>query len=155
MTTSFRRIARSAALVAPAVIGLSLLGAGPAAALSGTGYNNTLPYDTGCGSGAYVISSKAISGFGTASMVYSPSCGTNWMEWYSPGTNYYVWKSTGVNGSWTTVEKDWGAWSYGRQMYAPGTTVATGSITIAGSTVGWYQNWNVTCSSTCTWTRRD
>lgn len=133
---------------------VNLATAAPAQALSGSGYNNTDPYATGCGGGAYVVSSKNLGGWGTGSMVYSPKCGTNWVEWYAPGTNYYIWKWMQAPVG-TTVEYDWGSWSYGRQVYAPGNTVATGNITIARSTVGWAQQWRVTCGSTCTWQRID
>lgn len=121
----------------------------PAHALSGSGYNNTLPYETGCGAGAYVISSRAIHG-GTVSMVYSPGCGTNWVEWYGPVT----WTQKGMtNGSVsTTKEQDYAGWSYSRQIYAPGTEIAGGLILFGyGDSIS--EGWTVTCGSTCSWNR--
>lgn len=145
----------AALAVLAAVLTAALATSAPASAQSGSGYNNTLPYETGCGSGAYVISSQRPWANGPImSMVYSPRCGTNWVEWYAPDTNYYVqkWMWGPVQ---TTSENDWGSWSYSRQVYAPGTTVAKGAITFGQSTIGWMQNWSVVCGSTCTWTRVD
>ena len=134
------------AVIAGVLLSLSL--ASPAQALSGAQYNNTLPYQTGCGSGAYVISSRAILG-GTVSMVYSPTCQTNWVEWYGPVryTNKKMW-----NPVTTAAEADTASWSYSRQVYAPGTTVARAEIYVWGDSSGtWSQGWSVTCGSTCSW----
>lgn len=147
-TSSFRRILNGA--VALGIAAASVVAtATPAAALSGSQYNNTLPYQTGCGQGAYVISSRAILG-GTASMVYSPRCGTNWLEWSGPYRTTYKTMYQPVK---TATEKDTASWSYSRQVYAPGATVARGEIYVwvDNSGLSGAQGWSVRCGSTCTW----
>lgn len=142
-----RRIA-SIAVAAMIMSATALVGAAPANALSGPGYNNTLPYESGCGQGAYVISSKAILG-GTVSMVYSPSCQTNWLEWYGPVR--FTSKKM-VQPASTSSENDTASWSYSRQVYAPGTTVARGEIYVWTDASGTgAQGWSVRCGSTCAW----
>ncbi len=128
---------------------LALTVATPAQALSGSGYNNTLPYQQGCGQGAYVITSKAILG-GTVSMVYSPKCQTNWLEWYGP--NRFTSKKM-VQPATTANENDTATWSYSRQVYAPGTSVARGEIYVWVDNTGMNgaQGWSVRCGSTCEW----
>ncbi|MBU2698818.1 hypothetical protein [Pimelobacter sp. 30-1] len=136
----------------------ALLAAPQPAHAAGSSYNNTLPYETGCGSGAYVITSKALPG-GTASMVYSPRCGTNWMEWY--GDARWTHKGMGFSrtSGWTTNEADKASWSYSRQIYAPGSTVAWGHITTVVSPSSpanaYQQEWYVKCGATCSWIRGD
>ena len=121
----------------------------PAEALTGSQYNNTLPYPTGCGQGAYVITSRAILG-GTASMVYSPRCGTNWIEWWGP---YRTTVKTMYQPAKTSTETDTASWSYSRQVYAPGTAVARGEIWVWVDNTGYSgaQGWSVRCASTCSW----
>ncbi|WP_146082653.1 DUF2690 domain-containing protein [Rathayibacter sp. AY2B3] len=128
---------------------LALTMATPAQALSGSGYNNTLPYQQGCGRGAYAISSKAILG-GTVSMVYSPTCQTNWLEWYGPSR--YTSKKM-YQPVQTAAENDTASWSYSRQVYAPGATVARGEIYVWVDNTGrnGSQAWSVRCGSTCEW----
>lgn len=136
------------AIAATFAILLALTMATPAQALSGSGYNNTLPYQQGCGQGAYVITSKAILG-GTVSMVYSPKCQTNWLEWYGP--KRFTSKKM-VQPTTTANENDTATWSYSRQVYAPGTTVARGEIYVWADAAGsWSQGWSVRCGSTCEW----
>ncbi len=138
----------SSLVAALCVFLLSLAAAAPAHALTGSQYNNTLPYEQGCGQGAYVITSKAIFG-GTASMVYSPKCQTNWIEWYGPSR---FTSKTMHNPARTAAENDTAGWSYSRQVYAPGATVARGEIIVWGNAAGsGSQWWSVRCSSTCQW----
>ncbi|WP_394940073.1 DUF2690 domain-containing protein [Psychromicrobium sp. YIM B11713] len=80
-----------------ATIGLSsaLLAAGllGAPAANAAGYDGTDPVSTGCVSGAYAVQSwKFQKGEGLAELVYSPRCGTNWVNVYGylPGQNYWA-----------------------------------------------------------------
>lgn len=142
------RVGRALVLALPLVAGLSLVGAQPASAVSGSGYNNTLPYETGCAAGAYVITSRAILG-GTVSMVYSPRCTTNWVEWYGPQRHT---TKTMVQPAKTSSETDTAGWSYSRQVYAPGATAARAEVWVWGNAAGTYaQGWSVRCSTTCSW----
>jgi len=150
MTTQFRKyrakVVRLAATIV-ATMGLVLaVGLAPASAHP---LDNTLPYPSGCGSGAYVITSKAILG-GTASMVYSPTCQTNWLEWYGPYR--YTWKRM-YQPVTTAAEIDTATWSYSRQVYAPGATVARGEIIVWVDNTGLHgsQWWSVRCGTTCEW----
>lgn len=147
-TSATRRRTITGAVAALFAVLLALTVATPAQALSGSGYNNTLPYQVGCGNGAYVITSKAILG-GTASMVYSPTCQTNWLEWNGP--HRFTSKKM-YQPATTAAENDTASWSYSRQVYAPGTTVARGEIYVwADASGSWSQGWSVRCGSTCEW----
>lgn len=130
--------------VAAAVILTLSIGVAPASAHP---LDGTLPYAS-CGSGAYVISSKAILG-GTASMVYSPTCQTNWLEWYGPVrfTSKKMFEPVA-----TGTENDTASWSYSQQVYAPGATVARGEIWVWANAAGTSaQGWSVRCGTTCQW----
>ncbi|WP_215815244.1 DUF2690 domain-containing protein [Pimelobacter sp. 30-1] len=124
------------------------------AALAGASYNNKLPYESGCGSGAYVITSKAIMG-GTASMVYSPRCQTNWIEWWGPKRLIKKKMVPGFQDNaagQTAWENDVATWSYSRMLYAPGNTKVTGSFYIfPGTQPTSSQWWQVRCGARCDW----
>lgn len=118
--------------------------ANPGTAQAAPHHHNTLPYPTGCGANAVVISRHHFAG-GTASVVYSRNCGTNWIEWYGPAIETGKGISAGTN--WALPEWDYTRWAYSRQVSAPGSTPIDGWIW-AGN-----QGWDVHCEWTCTWTR--
>lgn len=119
------RVTRGGATLA-AVIGLVFaVGVAPASAhpLDGTD-----PAGTGCASGSVVIYSQAlINGFdnsriGTMEVRYSPTCGTNWVR-VDNWLGYNAHKTIFIVGGASDDEDDWGpGWSYGMQIYAPGST---------------------------------
>lgn len=136
---------RLLALVASATIpAIAVLG-GAASQAQASPYWNTDPYLTGCGRGAYVITSHAVPG-GTAFVAYSPRCNTNWVE-YS-GSRQWTTKSIKTTQSepfWTNFENDYAGWSYSMQVYAPGDTQVQGYIRVQG------REFHVWCSTRCNW----
>ena len=127
--------------VAIATVGSIVLTSSPAVASAS--HENTNPYTTGCMSGSYAISSRAVSG-GTAYIMLSPKCATNWVQ-YS-GTTQTTTKYGKASGKgWTRTEVDTAAKSWSMQSYAPGTTGYTGVIKIGATTT------TATCSNGCTW----
>jgi hypothetical protein len=139
-----RRAVLAGALISGALLagGSMVWGVAPpasAATCSGTGCNNTLPYATGCNSGASLIHTYYVAG-GRFDMFYSGTCQTNWIQWSGP--NVCTWKRVqSAYGSWTTWEIDQATWSYSRQIYAPGTTTvdvewAVGSTDYGNGTCG-------------------
>lgn len=138
--------------IALLIVLAGLMGSAPPAhALSGSGYNNTDPIATGCRTGAYPFSSHAVLG-GTASMWYSPRCGTNWIEFNGSARRTYKWMSQPVS---TTPEYDPYSWAVSRQVYAPGTTTTVADILLSGGVndLTYREAWSVTCASSCTWIR--
>ncbi len=131
--------------VAALVLALAALVAGPGVAQAAAHHHNTLPYDVGCGGNLFVLSRHNIAG-GTASLVYSRTCGTNWIEWYGPAVRTF--KYISVNGNSTAPEVDYTRWAYSRQVYAPGNTPTTAYISV-NSQEGWVAN----CASSCSWER--
>ncbi|NYE95610.1 hypothetical protein FHU41_001860 [Psychromicrobium silvestre] len=99
------------------------LAAAPAA--SAAGYDGTDPVATGCVSGAYVVQSWNFQkGEGRAELVYSPRCGTNWVNVYGylAGQNYWATisvPSTSKGGQAITAGV---SSEHSRQVYAPGNT---------------------------------
>jgi hypothetical protein len=130
---------RLGAVAAILVAMLGVIGVASPAQASGTGYNNSDPYNTGCASSKSRIHSYYAGG-GRFDMYYSGACGTNWIEWNGP----YVctWKRVqSVYGGWTRWETDHSVWSYSMQIYAPGNTAvevewAVGSAEYGGGTCG-------------------
>jgi hypothetical protein len=53
------------------------------------------------------------------------------------------------------VKNDTASWSYSRQVYAPGTTVARGEIWVWVDNTGMNgaEGWSVRCGATCEWVR--
>lgn len=135
--TVHHRLAELAAIVLIAI--LSVVCHPVAAHASGTGYNNTDPYSTGCSAGASKIHTYYVSG-GQFDMYYSGACATNWIQW--SGANVCSWKRVqSAYGSWTQWEIDQSVWSYSMQIYAPGSTAvqvewAVGSAAYGGGTCG-------------------
>lgn len=112
------RIAALATLIALTALGV--ISSSSAAQASGTSYNNTDPYGTGCNVGASKIHTRYVGG-GQLDMFYSGSCGTNWIQWTGP--NVCTWKRVQSQyGSWTQWETDQATWSYSMQIYSPGST---------------------------------
>ncbi|MDO5066363.1 MAG: hypothetical protein Q4D96_03680 [Propionibacteriaceae bacterium] len=140
-----RRIITVLATVALAC-GLLLTTPGSAQAIPP--HYDTLPYPSGCGANAVVISRQNMAG-GTASVVYSRNCGTNWVEWYGPAIGTL--KSVAVENLWTQPEWDNTRWAYSRQVSAPGSTPITGWIKVFRPS-GLAEHWQFHCQWTCTWT---
>lgn len=126
-----------AALILPATL---LIGAAPASAhpLDGTDPGAS-PY---CATGSVPIYSTPIysdftgAQIGTMEVRYSPSCGTNWVR-VNNTLGYNAHKSIFIVGGASDDEDDWGpGWSYGMQIYAPGSTCIYASAHIDdGNTV--------------------
>lgn len=136
--------AKKIGLAASVALGLlvALLPVGSANASAG--HFNTDPYSTGCSKTAYTVTSAKVSG-GTASIKYSRSCGTNWVEYRgNKQTTSKSGKDSKTN-RWTRNEVDYQPWSYSMQSYAPGYTAYTGKI-IVGKNVT-----TVSCASKCSW----
>lgn len=119
------RVARLAATLA-ATIGLVLaVGLAPASAHP---LDNTDPAATGCSSGSSAIYGKTIYSGGTAiglmEVRYSPSCGTNWVRvnnyGYYPRAGKLIYVAP--SGAYTYTGDSYVGWSYGLQVYAPGST---------------------------------
>ncbi len=134
------RAARVAATLA-AIVGLVLVvGVAPASAHP---LDHTNPSTTGCASGSYAIYSKAIkNGAGTTigmmEVRYSPSCGTNWVRVNNYGYGPVAGKMVSVvGGAYDYVGDAYVGWSYGNQLYAPGSTciIVEGSIRSSSNTV--------------------
>ncbi|MDO5067459.1 MAG: hypothetical protein Q4D96_09295 [Propionibacteriaceae bacterium] len=136
-------------VLATLAVACGLLLANPGAASAAPHHHGTLPYPTGCGANAVVISRQNMAG-GTASIVYSRTCGTNWVEWYGPAIRTV--KSTYAGTSWTTPEWDHTRWAYSRQVSAPGSTPIEAFIQVFPPN-GPMEDWGVRCQWTCTWTR--
>ncbi|WP_082481710.1 DUF2690 domain-containing protein [Rathayibacter sp. Leaf299] len=106
------------------------LGAGPAQATSGYEYDGTNPVTTGCSSSAAVVKDYPINRtsdgarVGTARVMYSNACGTNWVavdNWEPSATAWKIIDRASPyfqHGEPDTVT----GWSYGMQAYAPGAT---------------------------------
>ena len=118
-----------------ATIVLVGVGVAPANATSGTGYDGTDPASTGCASNSTVIYSQNLYIGGTSAYVgameirYSAACQTNWVRVYNASSsatvsNKYVERR--AQGSLTyfaqNVPDTYIGWSYGVQVYAPGST---------------------------------
>lgn len=133
------------------LVGLLLIGVTTTKASAAPWHTNTLPYETGCGGNVYRLSSKNMGG-GTATIVYSRTCGTNWIEYYGPAreTVKNMWTSWGNAQTWN--EWDYTGWAYSRQVYAPGNSRVVGFIGFVNSS-GRLETWEANCSSSCTWHR--
>jgi hypothetical protein len=112
-----------AALGVAAVLTLAV-GAAPATAHP---LDNTDP-GAGCATGSQVIKTTPIvsdftsAQIGTMEVRYSPSCGTNWVR-VNNSIGYNAHKSIFIVGGASDDADDWGpGWSYGMQIYAPGST---------------------------------
>ncbi|RRD50516.1 hypothetical protein [Arachnia propionica] len=140
---------RIISVLATLALACGLLFTNPGTAQAAPHHHNTLPYPTGCGRNAVVISRQNMAG-GTASVVYSRNCGTNWIEWYGPAITTA--KSIYAGTSWTIPEWDHTRWSYSRQVSAPGSTPIGALIQVFPSN-GPMEDWGVSCQWTCTWTR--
>lgn len=66
---------------------------------------NTNPYKTGCSASAYVLSSKAVSG-GTARVMVSRKCGTNWIEYVGKSQKTTKAGKDSKTNKWTRTEVD-------------------------------------------------
>lgn len=124
-----------------------LLAATSLPASAAESHNNTLPYESGCAANKFVLSTYNIKG-GTISVVYSRTCGTNWVEWNGPAieTTKTLRKSGSAGAMvYTTPETDYTSWAYSRQLNAPGNTQIEAFVNVGGTAV-----W-VACSATCTW----
>lgn len=138
---------RIISVLATLVLACGLLLTSPGTASAAPHHHGTLPYPTGCGRNAVVISRQNMAG-GTASVVYSRTCGTNWIEWYGPAI--YTYKTLHAGGRWAGYEEDYTGWAYSKQAYAPGSTPIAGGITVS-SPNGHWENWNFECQWTCSW----
>lgn len=139
MTTRTRLFRIAAGVAAIAAISLT---AAPAAQAAPS-HHNTDPYNSGCGSSAYVMSSRSVPG-GTISAVVSDTCGTNWMEYYG-STQWANKRAYSDEMGATGWENDYASWSYSMQVYAPGTTYFEGNVQIQGVT------YKVICGASCRW----
>ncbi|WP_435742560.1 hypothetical protein [Microbacterium sp. PMB16] len=101
----------------------------------------TLPYGgTNCASSKQLLHTYYIGG-GAMRTYYSTGCQTNWVEWSGP--NVCTWKRIKTaDGNWTAWENDHAAWSYSRQVYAPGTTRVDIEIGVSSTAYG-----NGTCGA--------
>ena len=104
--------------------------AAPAASAS-EGHHGQDPIATGCTSGSYVLASWAMvnekynQAQGTIQLMYSPTCGTNWINLYGnvAGNNYeasisrYSVPGNAMHAFVANVGSD-----YSPMVYAPGTT---------------------------------
>lgn len=133
------------------LLGLLLTGITATSASAASWHTNTLPYETGCGGNVYRLSSQNMGG-GTATIVYSRTCGTNWIEYYGPAreTVKNMWTSYGNVQTWN--EWDYTRWAYSRQVYAPGNSSIVGFIQFVNSS-GYRETWEARCSSACNWVR--
>lgn len=114
----------------------SLAVASGAQAATGDGYNGTDP--TTCASGSFTAASTAVYGpakeyLGVLEVRYSPRCGTNWVRVYSVNTEHVdKWitrpAQPGYSAYTTPTERDYAnnQWTYGRQVYAPGSVHVSG-----------------------------
>ncbi|GAB4003686.1 hypothetical protein [Nocardioides ultimimeridianus] len=136
------RIGRIASL-AFAVLGSALLS--PGAAHATTNRWNTDPYQTGCASNVYNVSTVAVPG-GHASIKYSRACGTDWIEYSGARETVSKRLKDAILNKWTRTDTDTLGWSYSMQVTAPGTTAITAQVTI-GTTI-----YTAACSSACSWT---
>ena len=139
---------RIISVLATLALACGLLLTDPGTAQAAPHHHNTLPYPTGCGRNAVVISRQNMAG-GTASVVYSRNCGTNWIEWYGPAIETST--TIAVGGAWTDREWDHTRWAYSRQVSAPGSTAIEGHVWVLPHD-GLGENWSVHCRWTCTWT---
>lgn len=118
-----------------------MVGAAPAFA-NGYGYDGTNPVTTGCASSGTPIRDYPIyrtsdgARVGTARVMYSTVCGTNWVavdNWISGAT---AWKYIDRASPWFQQgeEDPVTGWSFGMQAYAPGSTCITiqGFLTVPG-----------------------
>jgi hypothetical protein len=132
-------IALAAATAAVAVV---LLGATPAQAATGYDLDGTNPVDTGCSASGSPIKDFPITRqsdgarVGTARVMYSSACGTNWVavdNWVAGAT---AWKYISrANQFFEQGEEDTvTGWSFGMQAYAPGSTciAVQGFLTLPG-----------------------
>lgn len=131
-------------------VAFCLLMVSPATAAAAPSHFNTLPYPTGCASNVLALSSKNFRG-GTATVFYSRTCGTNWIEWYGPAVETAKNIKSSYNNQWTAMEWDYTRWAYSRQVYAPGNTSIEGFIHV--TTGSGREAWTVKCSSSCQWTQ--
>lgn len=124
---------RLSVLTAGAVVATLLLFVPQAA--SASGYDYTDPVATGCASGAYVVaSSNALDNLnqveGYVELVYSPACGTNWV-------NAYDYSDMRLDAGLVRLGEPSGP---GVQIVGPGTSEHTAQLDAPGSTcvrVGW------------------
>lgn len=113
----------TAAGITVATLALGLTCA-PSANASGISYDNTDPVSTGCVSGAYAVSSWNFQdGSGKAELIYSPQCGTNWVNVYGYlGGKNYVAKIDGPRNTRVIAQISGVNSEHSRQIYAPGNT---------------------------------
>lgn len=140
---------RSLAITLFAVVALAL-GATPASAAPS--HFNTLPYETGCATNKMALSTLETS-LGTITVMYSRTCGTNWVEWSGYPSNTSTGKTLRtVGGAWTTAEYDTTGWAYSRQVYAPLNTAIEVKILVVRASGSFPTLYTAHCASTCTWT---
>jgi hypothetical protein len=128
-----RRLRSLSAILAVAVLILSLIGPDSASAASGYQLDGTNPMTAAggyCANGSYAFWSKNLyAGNGQLVMYvevrYSPACGTNWVRTYDYTTVGASLKKIQRKASpaFSHAEYDTpSGWSYSMQVYAPGTT---------------------------------
>lgn len=143
--------AAAAALLAAGGLGLAMpamanAASDPNPADSRFPYESTDPIETGCNIGAYVVTEWDMRNAvynevqGLAQLVYSPACGTNWVNVYgfTPGNTYSVDMSNNHNGGGFGAVVDAGDAADTLQTYAPGNTCVT---------VGWQVRNNTTATT--------
>lgn len=130
---------------AAAVVGLVGV-AQTAQATSGTGYDGTNPASY-CAASSLPIYSRAVYSssktyVGTVEVRYSTACGTNWIRAYGVAgtehTDKTITRPAQPGFAWfSQMERDYPGvgWSYGMQVYAPGSTRITVSVHFVGP--GW------------------
>jgi hypothetical protein len=104
------------------------------AATAAESHHNTDPITTGCTSGAYVLSSYGMLNKkynqvqGRVDLMYSPRCGTNWVNIYGnvSGNKYSasIFRGTVPGGGMHALVTNIGS-DYSYQVYAPGSTCVT------------------------------
>lgn len=149
MNTTLARRSRLVATLASAALATGVgVVAGPASpASAAASHFNTNPYTTGCSKTAYTLSSKAVSG-GTARIMVSRACGTNWIDYKGKVQTTTKAGKDAKTGKWTHTEVDKLAHAVSLQSYAPGTTAFTAYVKIGSTTT------TATCTNACAWKTR-
>ncbi|MGO4243508.1 CHAP domain-containing protein [Janibacter sp. RAF20_2_2] len=124
------------------LLGVSIAAAAPSGAAKS--HFNTNPYTTKCAKSSYVLSSKAVSG-GTARIMVSRTCGTNWIEYVGKVQTTTKSGKDFTTNRWTRTEVDKLGHAVSMQSYAPGRTKYTAYVKIGSTTT------TATCTSTCSW----
>jgi hypothetical protein len=106
---------------------------------------NTDPYSSGCAGNVYNLSARSVSG-GTAYIMYSRTCGTNWIEYRGNSQTVSKRLKDSVTDRWTRTETDTLPWSYSMQVSAPGNTSIVAEVKVGSTT------YTARCSTTCSWT---